>query len=100
MADHAHLLIEGLSEASDLAEFAKRFKQCSSYRWKAETGYGLWQRGYFERVLRDDEDTFSVAAYIIANPVRAGLVVDPLTYPFLGSGTMKVEDLALSVQVR
>ena len=34
----------------------------------------LWQRGYHDHALRKDEDIKDVARYIVANPVRAGLV--------------------------
>jgi len=59
----------------------------------------LWQRSYFEHVLRDDEDPFQVARYILDNPVRAGLVQSPENYPFLGSLTMSVRDLLYSIQI-
>ena len=59
----------------------------------------LWQRGYFEHVLRDDEDTIGVARYIIENPVRAGLVTNPLDYPYLGSFTTTARELLYSVQI-
>ena len=36
-------------------------------------------------VLRDDEATLIVARYILENPVRAGLVATPESYPFSGS---------------
>jgi hypothetical protein len=59
----------------------------------------LWQRGYFEHVLRDDEDSFGVARYILDNPVRTGLARNPQDYPSAGSLTMAVRDLLFSVQV-
>jgi hypothetical protein len=59
----------------------------------------LWQRSYFEHVMRDDEDTFQVARYILDNPVRAGIVRNPEDYPFLGSLTMNVRDLLYSIQI-
>ena len=34
----------------------------------------LWQDGYFDRALRADDDVRVVARYIVANPLRAGLV--------------------------
>ena len=49
---------------------------------------------------RDEESTFDVVSYIVANPVRAGLCRHPREYPFLGSGTFRLEDLCLSVQWR
>jgi hypothetical protein len=59
----------------------------------------LWQRSYFEHVLRDDEDSFQVARYILENPVRTGMVRNPEDYPFLGSLTMNVRDLLYSIQI-
>ena len=43
----------------------------------------LWQDGYYEHLLRDEETTPSVVAYIIGNPVRSHLVEDPAQYPFV-----------------
>ena len=59
----------------------------------------LWQRSYFERVLRDDEDVVGVARYLLNNPVRAGLAASPQEYRFIGSLTMEVKDLLGSVQI-
>ena len=59
----------------------------------------LWQRNYFEHVLRDAEDSVGVAKYILENPVRANLVERPEDYPYLGSMTMDVRDLLYSVQI-
>ena len=49
----------------------------------------LWQDGYFERVLRRDEDTQSVIDYILANPIRAGLVERAVDYPFSWAITLE-----------
>jgi hypothetical protein len=38
----------------------------------------LWQEGYFDRVLREEDDVFDVARYVLKNPVRA-------TDDFIGS---------------
>jgi REP element-mobilizing transposase RayT len=93
MPDHLHTLLEGLSDDADLRECVRVFKQCTSFEWKRVGGAQLWQRSYFDRILRADEDTISVARYILENPGRAKLVKDPLEYPFLGSGTIDVRDL-------
>ena len=97
MPDHLHLLVEGLSEGADFRNFMRLFKQGSSYQWKQRYRRELWQRSYFDHVLRDDEDTIAVARYILGNPVRAGLVSSPEDYPFLGSMTMDLRDLLYSV---
>jgi putative transposase len=97
MPDHLHALLEAQSTDANLCEFVRIFKQGTSFQWKRQARAKLWQRGYFDRILRADEDTPSVARYILENPVRAGLVPQPLDYPFLGSGTMDVSDLLSSV---
>ena len=98
MPDHLHVLTEGLEERSDFKEFVRLFKQRSAYAWKQRTGDLLWQRSYYDRVLRAHDDVFAVARYILANPVRAGLARSPGEYPFAGSFTMDVADLIGSVQ--
>ena len=35
--------------------------------------------------MRDEEATLEIARYILANPVRGGLVAEPREYPFSGS---------------
>jgi REP-associated tyrosine transposase len=99
MPDHVHILVEGTHPASDFCEFVRIFKQRSSFGWKQRNGTPLWQRSYFEHVLRDDEDTIGVAKYILENPVRGNLAQRPEDYPFLGSMTMEVRQLLHSVQI-
>jgi REP-associated tyrosine transposase len=96
MPDHLHLLVEGLDECSDLRRFAKMAKQRSGAS-HARSGSGrLWQEGYWEKVLRIDEDARPVARYIFDNPVRAGLVRSARDYPFLGSSVWTIDDLLAS----
>ncbi|SRR5258705_9667514 len=57
---------------ADFREFVRVFTQRSAFHWKRENASTLWQRSYFEHVLRDKEDTIGVARYILENPVRAG----------------------------
>jgi putative transposase len=85
MPDHVHLLVEGTRDNSDLRRFAKLSKQRSGAA-HALTGAGrLWQEGYYEHVLREEDDERAIARYILENPVRAEMVASPLEYPYLGS---------------
>jgi len=93
MPDHVHLLIEATDDGCDGKAFIKASKQYSGYYFKAQTGRRLWQRDSFERVLRDTEGSLAVARYILANPVRAGLVQRPLDYPHSGSFVWNRENL-------
>jgi REP element-mobilizing transposase RayT len=94
MPDHAHLLVEGVEDTSDLRRFAKLAKQRSGAVHKRKTGQRLWQDGYFERVLRDDDSGRDLARYIVNNPVRKGLVTSPREYQHLGSSAWTIEELS------
>ena len=93
MPDHVHLLVEGLRENSDCKRFISRAKQFSGFYYAQRYESRLWQRYGYERVLRDDEATIDVARYILANPLRAGLVTDVREYPFTGSSVVTVDEL-------
>ena len=85
MPDHLHLLIEGKEEDSDFRRFISMFKQKTNYHFKNIEGNPLWQKDYYEHVLRRNEDTIQVIKYILDNPVRKGMVKDFRDYPFLDS---------------
>ena len=95
MPEHVHLLLEG-RQSSDLREFVRVFKQTSSYRHKRSAGGPLWQRGYYDRVLREAEDSLDVARYILNNPIRRGLTDDPALYTNSGSFVCSVQDIFYS----
>jgi REP element-mobilizing transposase RayT len=99
MPDHVHLLVEALSDGSDLRRFVKLAKQRSGGRYRRTHFTPLWQPGYFERILREGDDPKPIARYIINNPVRAGLVLNPAEYPHLGSDPWALGDLIESVML-
>jgi REP element-mobilizing transposase RayT len=82
MPDHAHLLVEGTAATSDLRRFVKMAKQRSGGVHRRRSGTRLWQEGYYERLLRDRDDTRSITPYIANNPIRAGF---PDDYPYVGN---------------
>jgi len=93
MPDHVHLLVAGTADNSDLIAFADLVKQLTEHRYRRARRCSLWQKGYYEHVLRNDESTLAVARYILENPVRAGLVTNPRDYEFSGSLTLTREQL-------
>jgi REP element-mobilizing transposase RayT len=97
MPDHGHWLIEGTSETANFLRFAKLAKQRSGAAHARKSGTRLWQEGYWERVLRPEEDLKEIAGYIVNNPVRAGLVATASEYPYSGSDIWSLEDLIESV---
>jgi len=93
MPNHVHLLVEGRTARSDLRGYIKALKQSSGQRYAAHAKRPLWQEGYYDRVLRPDDDVTTVARYIVDNPVRAGLARAAADYPFVGSDVWKLEEL-------
>ena len=93
MPDHLHLLVEGTTETSDLGRLVKLSKQRSSAQYALRHGGPLWQEGYHDRVLRAKDDTRAIARYILANPVRGGLVAHPADYAFIGSDRWTMAEL-------
>lgn len=93
MPDHAHLLVQGLSDDANLRRFAKLAKQRSGAAFAMRHRRPLWQEGYFERVLRKEDDLKTIVSYVLANPVRAGLVASPAEYPYSGSDRWTMAEL-------
>jgi putative transposase len=93
MPDHTHLLVHGQSDRSDLRRFVKRAKQSSGQIYARGAKEALWQDSYYDHVVRPEENLTGIACYIIQNPVRAGLAISPLEYPYLGSNAWSLEEL-------
>jgi putative transposase len=93
MPDHAHLVIDGERDDSDCLAFIKLAKQYSAYYFKQAHGHRLWQRYGHERFIRDDMERALTIRYLLANPVKAGLVSDPREYHGLGSQRYTVDEL-------
>ena len=74
MPDHFHFLCEGVEPGSDFLRLMMSFRIKSSRNFAKEHGSVLWQRGYYEHILRRSEGAELVAWYIWLNPVRQGLV--------------------------
>jgi putative transposase len=101
MPDHIHLLAAGQLDDSLLKPYMHRFKQETGYEWKHRRHHRtrLWQEGYYDRILRDNDPTEGVVRYILENPVRAGLVDDARAYPLIGAMKYNVDELLESAML-
>ena len=83
MPDHLHWLMEVCCDGS-LSVCVNNVKASSARRINALNGRNecIWQKGFYDRALRSDEDVVAVARYIVANPLRAGMVDSVGEYPF------------------
>ncbi len=78
MPNHLHLLVSG-TERADLRRFVQHFKQATGFRHA-----GLWQRSYYDHIIRREEALENVARYIWDNPVQAGLARQVNDFPYSG----------------
>ncbi|MNF50526.1 Transposase IS200 like protein [compost metagenome] len=81
MPDHLHWLVQ-LQDGS-LDRLMQRFKSRSAKRVNARLGTDgqVWQKGYHDHAVRVEDDIRQLARYVVANPVRAGLVRRVGDYP-------------------
>jgi len=82
MPDHFHWLF-ALGENMPLAPLIKSVKSFSARSINRRLGGSgrVWQTGYHDHALRRDEDIVQVSRYVVANPLRAGLVERLGDYP-------------------
>ncbi|WP_434675922.1 REP-associated tyrosine transposase [Pseudomonas sp. D3-10] len=81
MPDHLHWLVQ--LEQPRLSEVMQGVKSRSTLainRAMGRTG-AIWQNGFHDRAIRDNQDLQPCARYIITNPLRAGLVDRIGDYP-------------------
>jgi REP element-mobilizing transposase RayT len=83
MPDHWHAIIAPPGEkrtVSDLVGAVKSLATRTARRMGLKPP--LWQRGFHDRVLRADEGPENFAVYVVANPVRKGLVKEGESWPW------------------
>ncbi|MBF7144717.1 hypothetical protein HBH25_20675 [Pseudomonas sp. hsmgli-8] len=70
MPDHFHWLLQ-LGNA-DLNHVLRRVKSRSTLEFKRvqELPWALWQKHFYDRALRMDEEVAAAARYVICNPLR------------------------------
>ena len=69
MPNHVHVMVQ-IARGEDLPRVVHSWKSYSAH----EIGRGvIWQREYFDRVIRSPAEFNETAAYIRANPWKAGL---------------------------
>jgi len=85
MPDHIHFFCAPESETADLSKFMKRFKSLSTRRiWELGHGPRIWQKEFFDHLLRSDESYEAKWEYVRHNPVRHGLCENPEQWKYQG----------------
>jgi putative transposase len=84
MPDHVHLLL--CNSTVPVGKIMNLLKGRTSHRIrKTHPTLQVWQRGYWDHIVRRQEGLYTVLQYIFQNPVRAGLVESWWEYQWLGS---------------
>ena len=83
MPDHIHWILQ-LNSTLDLSNLVRSFKNITTYRLNKHSGARgrIWQSNYYDHKIRNNEDLIGQARYIVANPLRAGLVDNIKKYPY------------------
>lgn len=69
----------------DLRDWVRDFKKYTTRISKEDMHVNkLWQRGYYEHIVRKNEDLLEMAKYIVNNPLRKGLVSKSEDYRWQG----------------
>ena len=82
MPNHIHWLIQ-LGNKKALSDVIKSLKgRCSKVTRDNLGMCKLWQRNYYDHMIRNEDDLHKNARYIIANPLRAKIVDKITLYPY------------------
>jgi REP element-mobilizing transposase RayT len=91
MPDHLHFFCvsDETPASASLSQFIARFKQWTAKRILARASPHalLWQKQFFDHLLRSNESYDSKWLYVRDNPVRAGFVATADEWPYGGEIT-------------
>jgi len=83
MPDHLHLLVtpaESVEKAVQLIKGGFSFRAKRELDWK----FDIWQPGFTDHRIRDEEDWKRHVEYIRTNPIEARLAEESVLYEFVG----------------
>jgi putative transposase len=82
--DHFHLLIF-VPATTNISKLLQSIQRNYTLNYKnahgISTPLSLWQRGFWDHVIRNDQDFENHFHYIHNNPVKHGYVTRPVDYP-------------------
>ena len=81
--DHVHLFVRGPDDFQ-LGPWVGQLKQALAEHIALAGTSPIWQRGFFDHVLRNDESYGNKWNYVQDNPVRAGMVTNADDWPYSG----------------
>jgi len=92
MPDHVHIVAATSEE--NLLDVIRRFKSWTTNQWQRGSGGSrMWQPSHYDHGIRLTEKMDDVIAYLINNPVRAGLVEQWSDWPWIGGSLLPTTEL-------
>lgn len=95
MPDHLHLII--IPKDKNISECIKSIKGFTSRKINEILGRQgtLWQSGFYDYILDNDEKILSRIKYIEENPLRKGRVINPEDYKYSSAKYREETDLGM-----
>lgn len=84
MPNHAHVLTSPQGGANLSTLLGSYESYVTRLSWEHGVIGKLWQRSFYDHILRKHDDAQSIITYILDNPVRAGLVAHWQDWPWCG----------------
>jgi len=79
LPDHFHVILN--NQKNTISSIVHRFK--TTYNWHFTRKYAterVWQNRFWDHIIRSEEDFQNHLDYIHYNPVKHGVISDPLEY--------------------
>jgi len=93
MPDHLHIILTGAEPQADLWKMIVSFKQKTGYWLSRNMPTALWQKDFYDHIIRTEKTIATQVRYILDNPVRKGLVSSWRDYPYKGSIGCSLDDV-------
>jgi len=82
MPNHVHLLLWPRVSLAKITQQIKGYTSRQANLILGRKGQPFWQDESYDHWVRDQDEMFKVARYLVFNPVRAGLVKRPEDWPW------------------
>ena len=84
MPDHIHAAIRVRERGVHLSRVIAAIKSAIFQELRSVVVDFEWQRGFHDRVVRENDDSTQIVQYVLQNPIRKGIVQPDVPYPFAG----------------
>jgi REP element-mobilizing transposase RayT len=87
MPNHVHVVLEPKAELPRVTKSVKGFTARKCNEILERTGERFWQDESYDHWVRSDRELQKIIAYIVRNPVRAGLADSIENWPWSSAST-------------